>query len=187
MSKDKPTLLDWLGLRRELDFNKARWLGGLITVTLVGVMLVLVGLTVFQFFTAVAGLSDFENAKAQSSATRNTGLVLAAVIGVPFLVWRSVVAQKQVNVTEQGQITDRISKAVDQLGHENTAVRMGAIHSLERIMVDSENDRVMVMRTLNAYLQYRQSKLPPEDSASIPEIEIDTQAALDVILRWQEG
>ena len=56
MRKDKPILRDWLGLRREPDFKKARWLGGLITIILVGVTLVLVGLTVFQFFMAVSGL-----------------------------------------------------------------------------------------------------------------------------------
>jgi hypothetical protein len=35
-------------------------------------------------------------------------------------VWRSIVAQKQVDVAEQGQITDRINKAVLGLGSEKT-------------------------------------------------------------------
>ncbi len=184
VGKGKPTLLDWLGLRWEPDYSSGRWLGGLISVTLALILLVTSSLTLFQFFMAVSGLGGFGGAEAQSGAIRNIGLVLAAAVGLPFLVWRSVVAQKQVDVVEQGQITDRIAKAVDQLGHKNTAVRMGAIHSLERIMVDSEGDRVVVMRTMNAYLKHRQSQLPPEDPENVPEVEVDMQAALDVILRW---
>lgn len=115
-------------------------------------------------------------------------LAMLAAIGALFTLLfayvRMFTTERQTRAAEEGLITDRISKAIDQLGHENTAVRMGAIHSLERIMVDSMGDRVMVMRTLNAYLQYRQSRLPPEDPANIPEVEIDVQAALDVMVRW---
>ena len=58
-----------------------------------------------------------------SEAIRNLGLALAAIIGLPFLVWRSIVAQKQVDVAEQGQITDRINDAVKGLGTEKTVKR----------------------------------------------------------------
>ncbi|SLN45600.1 Secreted effector protein pipB2 [Falsiruegeria litorea R37] len=76
--------------------------------------------TGFQFVKATLGLTEFAETASQSEAIRNTGLALAAVIGVPFLIWRSIVAQKQVDVAEQGQITDRISKAVEGLGAEKT-------------------------------------------------------------------
>jgi hypothetical protein len=110
---------------------------------------------------------------------------IGAIFTLVFAFIRAFATERQTRATEEGLITDRISKAVDQLGSKNTAVRMGAIHSLERIMVDSEGDRVMVMRTLNAYLKYRQSRLPPEDPTYVPEVEVDMQAALDVILRWK--
>lgn len=181
---ERPDLLDWLGLRWEPDFSNAKWLGKLLSGAFALLVLFLVVPTLIEFVKAVTGLDRFADDEAQSTAIRNTGLVLAAVVGVPFVVWRSVVAQKQVNIAEQGHITERIGQAVDQLGHENIAVRMGAIHSLERVMLDSASDRVMVMRTLNAYLNHRQTELPPEEPGTIPETPIDIQAALDVILRW---
>lgn len=51
------------------------------------------------------------------------GAVIVALIGAPFVIWRSVVAQKTVNVTEQGHITDRINTAVQGLGAEKTVKR----------------------------------------------------------------
>jgi hypothetical protein len=121
--KDKPDRLDWLGLRREPDYSKARWLGGMITLAVLILIATMVGLTAWEFFRAVSGMDSFEDQVEQSTAIRNSGLVLAAMIGVPFLVWRSFVAQKQVDVAEQGQITDRINKAVEGLGTEKTIKR----------------------------------------------------------------
>ncbi len=121
MSKnDKPGLREWLGLRWEPDYSKARWLGPIISSVVAIIILMFLVPTAMGFFKAVTGLDQFKDDEAQSTAIRNIGLVLAAVIGVPFLVWRSVVAQKQVNVAEQGHITDRINKAVEGLGAEKT-------------------------------------------------------------------
>lgn len=111
--------------------------------------------------------------------------VLGAVIALPFTLMRIDFTRRQTKAAEQGLITDRISKSIDQLGHDNTAVRMGAIHSLERIMIDSDVDHVMVKRTLNAYLKYRQADKSEEDDGDVPTLDIDIQAALDVILRWR--
>lgn len=47
------------------------------------------------------------------------------MIGAPFVVWRSVVAQKQVDVAEQGLITDRLNKAIEGLGTEKTLNKLG--------------------------------------------------------------
>ena len=61
-----------------------------------------------------------KNLEDKSAAIRNIGLLLAAIFGLPFVIWRSIVAQKQVDVSEQSQITDRINKAVEGLGAEKT-------------------------------------------------------------------
>lgn len=114
MKKDEPDLLGWLGLRRKPDFSKARPLGGLISVSVAAVLAWLLISAIIRFVQASWSIDP------DGTALRNTGLVLAAMIGVPFLVWRSVVAQKQVDVAEQGQITDRINKAVEGLGAERT-------------------------------------------------------------------
>jgi hypothetical protein len=48
-----------------------------------------------------------------------------------YLTWR------QLRVTREGQITDRYTKAVEQLGSEHLDVRLGGIYALERIARDS--------------------------------------------------
>ena len=184
MSDDnKPDLMDWLGLRWEPDYSKTRWLGRCITAVFALLVLFLVVPAVLEFFRAVTGLDSFETEEAQSTAIRNTGLVLAAVIGVPFIVWRSIVAQKTVNVTEQGHITDRINTAVQGLGAEkvvklpgedektvpNLEVRIGAIYALERIAQDSDRDHVQIMEILCAYIR-QNAPAPAEDDW--PELEM---------------
>jgi ABC-type Fe3+ transport system permease subunit len=48
-----------------------------------------------------------------------------------YFTWR------QLGVTREGQITDRYTKAVDQLGSDHLDVRVGGIYALERIARDS--------------------------------------------------
>lgn len=141
----------------------------------------LIGLSSQRLIEALQGQMDFRSTEERSAAIRNIGLFLAATVGLPFLVWRSIVAQKQVDVAEQGQITDRINKAVEGLGSEksikrlylkkqngdpdyskpvmeevtapNLEVRIGAVYALERIAQDSERDHLQVMEILCAYIR----------------------------------
>lgn len=86
------------------------------------------------------------------------GIVIA--IGL-YLTWRRIRAmEKTVFVTEEGQITDRFSKVVEQLGNkESLAVRLGGIYALQRIAKDSKNDHWMVMEVLSAFVRnYRPDK-----------------------------
>ena len=120
--KKQFTLLEWLGYREFPLYEKARWLGHTLGFAIVAVailMLVLAAYVLFQFTMAVTGPLE-----ANGEAIRNIGFVVAALVGLPFIVWRAVVAQQQVNVAEQSHITDRISKAVEQLGAEKTVKRL---------------------------------------------------------------
>jgi pentapeptide repeat protein len=114
--RNPDTFVEWLGLRNASLYKAVPSLGPFFGVILVLVLVFLIYLAVnvvIQFTHAVTGAIDDSG-----EAIRNIGLVLAALIGVPFVIWRSIVAQKQVNVAEQSHITDRISKAVEQLGAE---------------------------------------------------------------------
>jgi hypothetical protein len=48
-----------------------------------------------------------------------------------FFTWR------QLQISREGQVTDRFTRAVDQLGHPEVDVRLGGIYALERIAKDS--------------------------------------------------
>lgn len=67
--------------------------------------------------------------------------------------WRAWVADKQTKINEQGQITDRFTHAVEQLGDKNIYIRIGAIHALERIGRDSEDDLLAVLRLLASFVR----------------------------------
>lgn len=196
MPDKRPDLIDWLGYNRSPDFTAARRFGRIIGLAVSALALALIAGTLLAFIMALVGLGDFAPAERRSEAIRNIGLVLAGLIGVPFLVWRSIIAQKQVKVAEQGLITDRLNKAVEGLGAEKTVkrrithpdgtteieettepnieVRIGAIYALERISRDSDSDHVNVMEILCAYI-CENSHRPP--SSQPPSRSEDTDAA----------
>jgi len=177
MNKKKPTLLDWLGLKSTLNFKSTQWFGKLLGFALILVLVVLAMIAIFglvYLLGALIGLGPYSG-DPTGAAIRNIGLLVVAVFGAPLLVWRSIVAQKQVDVSEQGQITDRINKAVEGLGTEKTVrkivetpkvakqtidrttpnleVRIGAIYALERIAQDSLRDHIQIMEILCAYVR----------------------------------
>lgn len=110
------------------------------------------------------------------------GLVtaLAALFSAPLALIRVATTERQTRTAEQGHMTDRISKAVEQLGAEKTVkkivtgedgkpttqetsepnleVRIGGLLSLERIAQDSTaydngRDHVRVMEIICAYVR----------------------------------
>lgn len=86
---------------------------------------------------------------------RNLGLILAGFIGIGLAAWRSVVASIQARTAQQGQITDRFSKAVEHLGSDNVSVRIGGIYALKRIAQDSmERDHISVMEVLTNFIRH---------------------------------
>jgi hypothetical protein len=72
-----------------------------------------------------------------------------------FFTWRQVqVAQRRLDVEQQGQVTERFSRAVEQLGYETVDVRLGGLFSLERLAVeDPERFAANVYEILVAYLR----------------------------------
>jgi hypothetical protein len=74
-----------------------------------------------------------------------------------------------------GHVTDRYSKAVDQLGDAaRTPVRVGGIYALERIGVDSPKDRATILHVLSSFIRERSKDFPTEQG----EPNDDVKAAL---------
>jgi hypothetical protein len=100
------------------------------------------------------------------------------------------VSQRTLELTEQGQVTDRYTKAIGQLGSSTIDVTIGGIYALERIAHDSPRDHPTVMEVLAACIrEHSPEQWPPvpsgEPSAELPErtTRPDIQAALTVIGR----
>jgi hypothetical protein len=68
-------------------------------------------------------------------------------------------ATKSQELTREGQVTERFTKAIDQLGAVNDKgekqleIRLGGIYALERIARDSERDHWPIMEVLTAYVR----------------------------------
>lgn len=76
------------------------------------------------------------------------------------------IAHSHRELSEQGQITERFTKAIEQLAHEEVAVRLGGIYALERVAKDSGRDLATIMETLAAYVRTRALWVLGEDEAS---------------------
>jgi uncharacterized protein YjbI with pentapeptide repeats len=122
---------------------------------------------------------------------------LVAVIG-------AVYTARTYALNRRGQLTDRFSRAIEQLGNESLDVRLGGIYSLERIARESPEDHGPVIDVLTAYVRdhaawRRRAELEREGPApqfqnwmgpppaNWPPItpDRDVQAALTVLARRQ--
>jgi hypothetical protein len=119
----------------------------------------------------------------------------ALLFGLYFTAQTLRISQATLRTTQQGQITERFSKAIEYLGDkERLMVRLGGIYALERIAKDSEYDHWAVMEVLTAFvreqtqeheaspqvpLQERPERKSPEE----PQSRADIQAVLTVLGR----
>jgi hypothetical protein len=74
-----------------------------------------------------------------------------------------------IEVGREGQITDRFTKAIAQLGEQGKdkrTVRLGGIYALERIARDSERDHWPAMEVLTAYVR-DYARVPSEDEKPV--------------------
>ena len=125
---------------------------------------------------------DLDDAQAQFEVRDRARLTVAALIGGfvllvgAYINWRRVRAlegqvttmERQVTTLQLGQITERFTRAIDQLGAVRPdgkpadEIRAGGVRSLERIAGESEDDFWPVLDILTAYLRTQNSWVPPE-------------------------
>jgi uncharacterized protein YjbI with pentapeptide repeats len=79
---------------------------------------------------------------------------LAALV----LLFGAGLTLRQLHVAREGQITERLTRAVDQLGSQsegkkNLDVRIGGVYAMERIARDSEADIRAISQILTAYVR----------------------------------
>jgi hypothetical protein len=85
----------------------------------------------------------------------------------------------RIEVAREGQITERFTRAIDQLGatddqgNKRLEIRLGGIYALERIARDSEKDHWPIMEVLTAYVRehaaWKESSQPQQEQPSASE------------------
>lgn len=114
--------------------------------------------------------------------------IITAITAVGALIFTALslnATRDQVAVTEQGQYTDRYSRAIEQLGRQGPdqlQIRLGGIYSLERLARDSPRDQATIVEVLNTFIRTSVPSVTPTEGCptSTPP---DVQAALTVLGR----
>jgi len=133
-----------------------------------------------------------------ASVAQAAAVLLAGAVGLGglFFTWRSLRqaresqdktqenTQRTLQLTEQGQITDRFTKAIDQLESDRREVRIGGIYALARIAEDS--DEVYYWPIIEILAAYVRTNAPwPTTAAS--ESDDNTEHEEDLSEESEEG
>jgi ABC-type multidrug transport system fused ATPase/permease subunit len=81
-------------------------------------------------------------------------------------------AKQELDVTRQGQMTERFTQAVAQLGSAELEIKLGGIYSLERTAQEEKNYHWPVMEILTSYVRRHAARKPEketEENAAPPE------------------
>ena len=95
-----------------------------------------------------------------STAIRNLGLVVAAIVALPLAIWRSIVAerqaataQRQSETAQRGLLNERYQKGSEMLGSHVLSVRLGGIYALTRLAREHPGDyHTQIMSLLCAFV-----------------------------------
>ena len=130
--------------------------------------------------------ADLENQCRATLAQIIGGVIL--LFGL-FFTWKTVrIAQENTRIAQEGQITERFSRAIDHLGaidksgEEQLELKLGGIYSLERIAKESDTDYWPIMEILTAYVR----KSPVVDENGNPKVKdatLEIQSIFTVIGR----
>ena len=168
---------------------------------LAGIAAVVVGLTIaWALFVPVADWLAHHDVGSATGPLHETALdnararLLTLAAGVfaagalAFTARNFTLSRRTLNLTEQGQVTDRYTKAIEQLGSDKLDVRIGGIYALERVARDSPRDHPTVMEVLAAFIRVHSHEQwpPPEpgnDAIPWRTTRPDVQAAVTVIGR----
>jgi hypothetical protein len=121
---------------------------------------------------------------------------LLQAIGGAVIALGAFFTYRQLQVNREGQITERFTRAIDQLGNDKGQldVTLGGLYALERIAKDSPADRATIAEVLSAYVRGHAPWPPPgpgqhalDHLPSLQERRPDVQAAMTVLARMPTG
>ena len=129
----------------------------------------------------VSGINNVTEKVTQENQSRAT---LAQILGGIAVGIGIYFAWGNLTTAREGQITERFTRAVNQLGaidqsgNPSIEIRLGGIYALERIANESDKDYWPIMEILTAYVR---KNSPVKLVGSQEKISLDVQAILNVI------
>ena len=159
-------------LKRWAAWPGIRWLAGIAIVVLVAAIVWVLYVPGADWLAShdvgsakPAVLQTTRDAARGRLVTLGAGLFAAGAL--VFTARNFSLSRRTFELTEQGQVTDRFTKAIEQLGSDKLDVRLGGIYALERIARDSAKDHPTVMEVLTAFIrEHSREPWSPSDSAA---------------------
>jgi uncharacterized protein YjbI with pentapeptide repeats len=206
-------LIAWLGFANPPDFSKSKLLGSFLGFGLFVLSIGYVCLCIFLFFDIYRAGMKFGpySDQVNSTAIRNVGLVFAALLGAPFLIWRTLLAAKQTRLSEESLFNEKLREAaVGLLAQQETTerveysdsstvlrelsedlvARVAAIERLEALAEENPQSSPRVARLLAAYVRGNFPTIESTPSTNIDIVPVprsDLQAAISAIGRVLES
>jgi Pentapeptide repeats (8 copies) len=127
------------------------------------------------------------------------GLGAIVVLAGAYVGWRQLqhtvrATQVQMELQRQATVTDRYTRAVDQLASADETIRVGAIHALNRIAAEAVPERDGVVALLATFVRVRAANARSDHAAGRGEAAeadlplrsraADIQVALTTLARW---
>ncbi|GLW09366.1 hypothetical protein Misp01_44950 [Microtetraspora sp. NBRC 13810] len=131
------------------------------------------------------GLTATERIEAVNNARHTllqaaTGLVVIG--GLVFTGAGLLYTSRTLEVSQEGQITDRYIRAAEQLGSGKQDVRLAGIYALQRLAIDSPRDRDTIRNVLSAFVRSHDTCTPADGKKALPK-QCTTTAASRKALR----
>jgi hypothetical protein len=103
-----------------------------------------------------------------------------------YFTWRRVeISQQTLEVTRDQQVTERFTRAIDQLGKTDDEgnklfeIRLGGIYALERISKESEEDYWPIIEVLTAYVRQHAPWRPEEGQGGEADAAVEKKSVED--------
>jgi hypothetical protein len=116
---------------------------------------------------SIVGLDSKDRFDSENEARKTLSQILGGLILLVgfYFTWQNLVLTREnqaeaekatlenLRIASEGQITDRFTKAIAQLGDTRLEVWLGGIYALERIAKDSPKDHWTIMEVLTSYVR----------------------------------
>lgn len=184
------------------------WLAITCTIFLILAALVLFFLAVVAMGRLAIDLLGSDHLRA-TEAIKSLLPIVAAVVGLPLIIWRLLILNQQTRISDAKTQIDRethyttiFSRSIEQLGETrdisdtrerdgnlepttrtvpNIEVRLGALYSLERLLRESSKDQPTIVETICAYIRENSPiSLPNEGASSTANLKLAPHDRADV-------
>ena len=118
---------------------------------------------------------NINNATEEATLENQYRATLAQILGGIAVGIGIYFAWGNLTTAREGQITERFTRAIEQLGNKELEIRLGGIYALERIANESENDYWPIMDILTSYVR-NNSSLESIESEKATHISTDIQS-----------